>query len=229
MSRFIFSLLLFGSLFAEEAAIGLVTKSSGNVYYRKYSSSELIPALPKGSELFDNDYIKTGSDGFAKYVYLDDGSTLKITADAEIYVRGSVKGSAINKLVNIENGILKFEVSSQRRSEFRIVTPTSVASVKGTVFWLKCNRQAGDQFFGFDGSVKVVNNTSGQSIRLTSNTLVVSLPTGELTVRPLKPEDLKLLPKIDDETPGSGAPENEIRLDFRNQDGTSKQLIIKYQ
>ncbi|NOZ07386.1 MAG: FecR domain-containing protein [FCB group bacterium] len=231
MTKFVISLLLlgFGLLPAEETAIGLVTKSSGRVNYRKYSSTELVPVLPKGSELFDNDFIQTGPDGFTKYVYLDDGSTIKITADTEIYVSGTVKGSAINKLVKIDNGILKFEVSPQRSTEFRIVTPTSVASVKGTVFWLKCNRNAGDQFFGFDGVVRIVNNTSRQSIQLGTNTVVVSLPTGELTVRPLKADDLKVLPEIDGETPGSGTFENEIRLDFQNEDGDVKQLIIKYQ
>ncbi len=228
MTRMITLVLVFsiGLSTADDTPIALVTKSTGQASYRKYSDSKLTPFLAKASELFDNDFIKTGEDGFVKYIYLDDGTTIKITAYAEIYVRGTVKGAAINKLINVDNGTLKFEVSPQHQTEFRIVTPTSVASVKGTVFWLKCNRTAGDQFFGLEGTVTVTNNTSRKSVSLGVNTLALSLPNGELTLRPTKPDDLKVLPKIDDEGEDSG--DNELRLNFQNGAGDPKQLIIKY-
>jgi len=231
MKRIIFSCIFIGGLLAADTAIALVTKSTGQISYRKFSETEMTDQLPRGTELYNDDLIQTGQDGFAKYVYLDDGSTVKITADAEIYVRGSVKGSAINKRVNVSDGALKFEVQNQKSNEFTIITPTSVASVKGTRFWLDCKGEAGDHFFGLEGLVDIQNNRSRQNIQLEKNTTVTSLPSGELTAAPTKPEEMQNLRDIDDETGDSDTDDtetNEIRIQMENADGTVKELNIKY-
>ena len=88
-----------------------------------------INTLNSGSELFNNDLVRTGSDGFVKFTYLDDGTTIKINKDSELYIRGQVSNKNINKRINMSNGLIKLDVSKQNQDEFVIITPTSVASV----------------------------------------------------------------------------------------------------
>ena len=83
-----------------------------------------------------NHLIKTGKDGFAKFVYLDDGSIIKIHKSSEVYVQGDIQKRNIAKQINISMGKLKLDISSGQLTEFKIITPTSVASVKGTRFWI---------------------------------------------------------------------------------------------
>ncbi len=63
-------------LFSESIAV--TSKTKGDVKYKKKSEKQLKNQLKAGIDLFNNDYIKTGSDGFAKYVYLDDGTQIKV-------------------------------------------------------------------------------------------------------------------------------------------------------
>jgi len=53
--------------------IALITKSKGTIEYKKNDGTIIKDNLKKGTSLFNNDRIVTGSNGFAKYVYLDDG------------------------------------------------------------------------------------------------------------------------------------------------------------
>ena len=43
-------------------------------------------------------------------------------------------------------GTVKLEIKKQSVDAFTVITPTSVASVKGTSFWLDCSGKSGDKF-----------------------------------------------------------------------------------
>ena len=137
--KLILSLILFFNLLICEDSIAITTKSNGDVKYKKYSSSDDLTSLSIGSELFNDDFIKTGLDGFVKFSYLDDGTTIKVHKNSELYIRGKAEKNVINKRLNISNGVIKLDVSKQKEDEFTVVTPTSVASVKGTSFILETN------------------------------------------------------------------------------------------
>ena len=44
-----------------------------------------------GLELYNNDLLSTGSDGFIMFAYLDDGSIVKVYKDSKVYVTGDLK------------------------------------------------------------------------------------------------------------------------------------------
>ena len=79
----------------------------------------------------------------------------------------------------MSNGLLKLDVSKQNNDEFKVITPTSVASVKGTSFILESNTD-GDKFYGFEGMVEVLNKESNKIIKLSKNLKVTSLPDGNI-------------------------------------------------
>jgi len=243
INSFIISLFLFGFLFSEQS-LAIVTKSNGNVSYKKYLKKEFINTLNAGSELFNNDLVKTGSDGFVKFTYLDDGTTIKINKDSELYIRGQVSNKNINKRINMSNGLIKLDVSKQNQDEFVIITPTSVASVKGTSFILD-SKEDGDNFYGYEGVVEVLNKESNQVVKLSKNLKIISKPDGMINSEIITQQDVSILdsfveleedveieqqqnesddPETDDDSPKS----NELRIKVLTPSGEEKTIIIKY-
>ena len=82
------AILLLITIISSSDGIALITKSKGAVEYRKNNGTIVKNDLRKGTSLFDNDRITTGANGFAKYVYLDDGSMIKVHKNAEVYIYG---------------------------------------------------------------------------------------------------------------------------------------------
>ena len=84
----------------------------------------------------------------------------------------------INKTINVDDGFILFDIKKQNSKEFKVVTPTSVASVKGTIFILDITDQ-GDVFYGFEGIVEVLNIESQEVSSLTKSKKVTSLPDSD--------------------------------------------------
>ena len=243
-ARVIISILSLNILLFSSGGIALLTKAKGSVEYEKDSDGSIIKNnLKKGQSLFDRDKLTTGSDGFAKYVYLDDGSIIKVHKNAEVYVYGTVDKRSIVKQINVAEGNVKFEISKQGKDDFTVITPTSVASVKGTDFWLDSNEDEGDQFFGLSGLVNVTNIESGDIMQLTRNTTVTSMPDGVITIKRTEAKDFKKLQgleldagEIDEvqyeesliEQSGENLPEGEIKIQLDDGSGSLKEIIIKY-
>ena len=152
--------LSFNFIFCAES-VALVMKKKGDVKYKPFSSKGSSSDLEMSKSLFNQDQILTGSDGFTKVVYLDDGSTIKVHRDSEVYIQGSIKNRRIIKQINIAQGKMKFQINPQKSTDFKVVTPTSVATIKGTRFWVDCRGDDGDSFVGLTGNVNVKNSESG--------------------------------------------------------------------
>ena len=232
-------ILLFISLLFSASSLAVVSKTKGNVKHKKKTQKQLN-ATKIGMELYNNDYIQTGDNGFAKYVYLDDGTQIKVHNNSEVYIRGEIERRSIIKQLKVDQGTIKFDVKKQSIDEFTVITPTSVASVKGTSFWIDCNGGNGDQFFGESGSVVIRNRESGEKRELTKNKVANSLPDGTLKVREITPRELEMLEKReadvgesqggeDNNQEGSSSSENEdeIKIEFEDASGNQKTITIK--
>ena len=243
MKNRIFILLFIINIISSNNGIALITKSKGTIEYRKNDGTITKNDLKKGTSLFNEDRITTGSNGFAKYVYLDDGSMIKVHKNAEVYVYGSIDKRSIVKQVNVSQGNVKFEVSKQGKDDFTVITPTSVATVKGTDFWLESDEDEGDQFFGLSGLVNVKNIESNLILQLTRNTTIVSEPDGGMDIKKTDLNDFKKLQRLElsageiNETEyeqsiieqlGDDLPEGEIKIQLDDGSGSLKEIIIKY-
>ena len=77
MNIYVIILIFLSSFFASET-IGVVMKHKGDVDYIPYDKNKQNKKINISESLFNQDLIKTGKDGFTKFVYLDDGSAIKI-------------------------------------------------------------------------------------------------------------------------------------------------------
>ena len=211
MNIYLIILIFLSSFFASET-IGVVMKHKGDVDYIPYDKNKQNKKINISESLFNQDLIKTGKDGFTKFVYLDDGSAIKIHKNSEVYIQGDIDKRKIIKQINISTGKLKLDIENQQLAEFKIVTPTSVASIKGTRFWVDVNGKKGDVFHGLSGIVEITNNITGNKIELTENTTATSLPDGTLEIKKTINRELIQLEVLEEEVgePVNDMPNNDI-------------------
>ena len=193
----IFFFSLFSFLFQNEVAI--VTKNNGDVKYKKESSKRFTNRINSGLELFNNDLLVTGNDGFIMFAYLDDGSLIKVHKDSEVLVDGNLNNNTINKQVIVNDGFIKFDIKKQKQNEFKVVTPTSVASVKGTLFYVDTS-PLGDVFYGFEGLVEVLNIESQQVSSLSKSKKITSSSDGSIEVEEIVDEDIEYIVQVQQES-----------------------------
>ncbi len=161
--------------------IAVATRKQGAVEIKR-AAEEQISELKKGSFLFNSDLVLTGKDGSALILFLDDKSQLKLKGDTRVTISGSRGRSGISKRVNMDFGVLKVSVAEQRKGAFVIETPTSVASVKGTEFWIISTTDAGDIIISNSGTIELVNSETGEVIIVPVGTIIESTPDGQLNI-----------------------------------------------
>ena len=204
------------------ASVAVVTKVRGNVEIRKGSSNPTFSPIKAGQLLNDKDIIRTGANAFAVLIYLDDKSMVKLKGATNLEIRGKKVGKGLEKNLEITGGTIRAVVSQQRRGEFTVTSPTSVASVKGTSFWIVSNSQTGDQVYNEEGVVQLTNLTSGDIVDLLANQTGISTTDGGLSVAETIAANVPI------EEDDSGREPRELRIRFKDSDGTEKVLIIKY-
>ena len=208
------TLILSSLLFSSEVAI--VTKNNGDTKYKKENSKRFTNKINSGLELFNNDLLVTGNNGFIMFAYLDDGSLIKVHKDSEVLVDGTLNNNTINKQVIVNDGFIKFDIKKQKQNEFKVVTPTSVASVKGTLFYIDTSDK-GDVFYGFEGIVEVLNIKSQEVSSLTKSKKVTSLPDGSIDIEDIETEDLEYIVQVQQES-GVEIEEIEEMQDIEDSD-----------
>ena len=201
--------------------IAIATKVKGVVEIAPTKINKFKTLTP-GTVLSDGDKIRTGSKGFTAIIFIDDKSTLKVKENSEIVVGGQKSVARISKKINMDVGTIRATINKQN-TDFVIQTPTSVASVKGTDFWLLSDPEIGDQVMGLEGVVGLTNTQTGQEVNVTSGMSGLSTPDGDIsleeTVDSTIPED----PSTDSEST------SEIKIFMEGPNGQQKVIIIEYQ
>ncbi|MDC0234996.1 FecR family protein [Candidatus Marinimicrobia bacterium] len=166
--------------------------------------------------------LKTDKDSFAALIFIDDKSALKVKGNTEITISGKRSVKAIAKEINLYGGIIRAQMNKQQGGDFIIRTSVSVASVKGTDFWLIADKNLGDSIIGIEGVVMLMNQKSGESLNITSGITGFSTLDGAI-------ESFKTDPKTIPNDPTVGEKDDKkIEIEFKDASGKRKILIIKY-
>ena len=209
--------------FAQEP-IGVIAKSSGTTYHKKFNADDYSPNAVMGTQLKNHDWIKTEEDGFVAIFFLDDKSQLKVKGNSEMAILAAVERGKISKTISLDYGTVKASVSKQK-GEFRIATPTSVASVKGTEWWVESDEN-GDTFIVVEGIVEVENLVSGTVQNVGQDETATSNPDGSVEVEETVEEDIPDDPTEDSEEEGAGSTIHELRIRMVNEESNSEKFII---
>ena len=216
----ILSLFVYSSLFAQGSGVAVTAKIKGKTEHKPDGGSYQSD-LKRGKLLNDKAWIRTRDDGYIALMFIDDKTLLKLRENSELEIRADRSAGGLNKSILMSFGKVKAEISPQRSGEFTISTPTSVASVKGTIFWI-ISTPEGDQFVGIEGTVEVTNTESGQTVSVTVGQTATSNADGSIEVQ-ATPEGG--VPDDPGETDDAG---DELRIRLENADGETKEIIINY-
>lgn len=140
------------------------------------------------------DAIKTEADGFVALIFSSDKSMLKLRKNTEIEIRDDL----MTRTIKVSEGRMLAEITPGIKTSYRIETPTSVASVKGTKFWVVSQPGFGDKFYGIEGQVNVLNLITGLESTLQPGQMIASTINGDLINLPVDQEEI---PKDVEETP----------------------------
>ena len=207
--------------------IGVIAKSSGSTFHKKFNADDYSPNAVMGTQLKNKDWIKTGDDGFVAIFFLDDKSQLKIKNNSEMEILAAVERGKISKTISLDYGTVKASVSKQK-GKFRIATPTSVASVKGTEWWVSSN-QNGDVFIVMAGIVEVENLISGTVQNVGQDETATSSPDGSVGVTVTDNSNIPDDPTVTGDEDDSGSTIHELRIRMLNTETNSeKYIIIEY-
>ena len=201
--------------------IAVTTKVKGLVEIMPIGKENFANLKP-GTILSDGDKIRTGSSGFTAIIFIDDKSTLKLKENSEAVISGQRSARSIAKKINMDVGTVRATVNKQN-SNFVIQTPTSVASVKGTDFWMITDPVDGDVVIGLEGVVTLTNNETGAEVDVSEGTSGSSTPDGNVDVEETEESSIPEDPTDQDEQ------QTEIKIYFEGPNGEQKVMIIEYE
>ena len=207
--------------FMQANKVAVTTKVKGVVEIMPVGKDNFLNLKP-GTILADGDKIRTGSSGFTALIFIDDKSTLKLKENSEVVINGQRSARSIAKKINMDIGTIRATVNKQN-SNFVIQTPTSVASVKGTDFWMITDLVDGDLVIGLEGVVSLTNNETGTEVDVTEGTSGASTPDGNVVVEETEESSIPDDPTDQDEQ------QSLIKIYFEGPNGEQKVLIIDYQ
>ncbi len=213
----ILCLILMGSLLSAET-IGRVMKANGEVLIKPIGGGSYSVAVKPGQAIANGDAIRVGESSFAVVIFLDDKSVVKIRENTDFQF---VETSNTRSLI-IEQGTTLHNVNKDNRKKtYRVETPVSVASVKGTEFSAFHDAIAGiDKFVGKTGNFEVFNTISGMTVNVGAGQKAVSNALGQLIPAPAQPGDYPQDPEggIPDQQQEEPQPEDSHDTQDQKQD-----------
>tara|TARA_B100001996_G_scaffold346691_1_gene303787 strand:- start:3051 stop:3719 length:669 start_codon:yes stop_codon:yes gene_type:complete len=215
-------ILLFFNLLLSSSKVAVAIKIKGKVSLFS-SQDKSKTSLKPGTPLNDKDKIMTDKDSFAAIMYLDDKSVVKMLSNSDLIIIGERSKKGISKSLDISYGKITANIAKQKGNEFRIATPTSVASVKGTELAITSDPSNGDSFTLLEGLIEVTNSITGESMEVSEGETAVSTPQGSLDVGETTTDDMQGFEEAEIEIPAQ-----ELRFEVEDSDGNIKEIIIKY-
>ena len=176
-------------------SIARIMKAEGLVFVKRLGMSSYDEPGKIGAAINNGDAIKVGEYGFAAVIFLDDRSVVKIKSDSQFEFMDTKN----TRSLNIEFGTILNKIEKENRNKtFRVVSPVSVASVKGTEFSAMIDPSGVDQFVGKEGLFEVFNSVSGQTVNVGPGQKALSGSTGSLMQAPATPADYPKDPELED-------------------------------
>lgn len=116
-----------------------------------------------GTSLFSGDTLTTDDNGYALVIFMDQ-SLAKVKPNSQLIVRGEIdRNKNANTRIDLGRGAMFLNINRRdENSEFEVITTTTVASVKGTVF----GAQASGFYWVEEGEIEVMALQSGQLVTI---------------------------------------------------------------
>jgi hypothetical protein len=202
------------------APIGLLSKVILEVLRKE--TGKTWEKAARGQTLATGDMVRTGPASLA-IIKFKDNSLVHLREKSELTVTGTTTGGSFSKSVEIQTGVVGFNVAKQRAGEeFRFTSPTSVASIRGTAGALNA-ASGSDTLIVTEGSIQFSNRISSRSLAVIAGFTGISNRDGTLQSRASTERERRLAAEAlqDGQT-------KKLELELRNPQGKTSRLKIEY-
>ncbi|TKJ41754.1 hypothetical protein CEE37_04075 [candidate division LCP-89 bacterium B3_LCP] len=199
-----------------EFHLATVLKVIPPVQVRHFDTEEFAE-LKQDDLIFPGDRIVCSDGGYAALLFSDSAVELKLFPNSELTLQGQSGEDGFLKRLFLPVGILWTKLF---RGNLEVITPTSVASVKGTEWWTIVESTSQTRVVVIVGEVEVKHRITGISERAAENTTAITTPSGEID---LTPTEEFIPPKIP-----SVEKNQTLEIELEDSTGQKKTIIIKY-
>ena len=126
------------------------------------------------------------------------------------------------KFIRLWKGGFGFEFRKKPDEQFRLTSPTAVASIRGTRGMLS-GGAGSDTLIITEGTVRFANNVSNREIDVAAGNIGVSSQDGSISSRRATTKELAEADRL-----ATGGTLNELKLELRDKQGNKKELKLKY-
>ncbi len=197
--------------------IAVVLKANGDVRVNR-AAAQAAEKAGRGTRLHSGNVVRTGEESSAAMVFTDDKSILKVRANSKVSIAGEREEGSILKTLKLEFGQLWAKIT-RSSTPFRIETPSGVAAVKGTVFYLLIDPKGGTIVFCLEGAVELANKL-GKVLVNAGYTGMMNDKTPPVS-RPSNPNEV---PTWGDDQGEGGS----FEIEFQDAQGQKKKLKLEY-
>jgi hypothetical protein len=180
-----------------------------------------------GDILNHGDNLFTSQNTRAAIRFTDDGSIIRMNPDCTLQIRAEGERTAMRKTLAIEVGEMWARINRRENAEYRIETPTAVAAVKGTEFYVRVAGDGATTIITLDGVLDFFNDIGTVEIPA-GYTGTVTGESAAPEVKQTDPEEVAAFQALGEEDEVTAAQEEmvEIEIPFMDEDGNIKTMVI---
>jgi len=210
----LFSTLLLNSL--EPSAITITTK--GDITLIRTNNKT---RLKKADLLYTKDELSSSEKSFAAFKFIDGSGIIKLFPNSRIVINTKKESGKLSKNTFISKGSLLSKVN-KHFGVFNVETPTTVASIKGTKFYLQYLDSGITILYTIEGSILFSNKNNGKSAYIHKGEVGKSNGIGDIVVKKYSSRDLP-----------NGVDDNlfketkTMNIQMKDANGNTKQVILE--
>lgn len=225
-------ILLVGSLpadsFAQQQNIAIVYRLMLDKQLAITPTSESTKAGDMGDILNHGDNLLTGNNTRAAIRFTDDGSIMRMNASCTLQIRVEGERTALRKTLDINFGEIWAKINKRENAEYRIETPTAVAAVKGTEFYVRVERDGTTTIITIDGVLDFFNDMGTVEIPA-GFTGVATEESVAPSVAPTEPEEIATFSALSEDVDLAMQEEEDlvdIEIQLMDENGNIKTMVI---
>jgi len=204
---------------ADHISLAVIKKVLNDV--KKKPAEGNFAQVSTGDIVFASDQIQTGKRSLALLKF-SDGSIVRLREQSLLTINGEGQKGSMIKEQYLLRGSVGFDVQKQKADQFRLTSPTSVASIRGTKGkW--SGGQGHDTLVVTEGLVNLRNKISGKDVDVAAGYVGFSDEDGSISSRIASNDEI-----TDANNAALGGETNDLKLEMKDPKGNKKELKLRY-
>lgn len=199
--------------------LAVVLKIKGKLTLER-QGKELVCEV--GTLLENMDKVSTDANSLALIKLVDNSSNIRVFSNSEVVISAEEDNETLNKDLQLKGGSILSTVNNKIAGKYSVSTTSTIASVRGTEFLVQLENGI-TKVVGFSGRVEVENKKTKEKSLVTKGNTVTSTEDGQIQ----RFETQEVPAEVNDELESTDY-ENTMRINFENEDGSIKTIILEY-